>query len=114
MKNGHALAFDRKAEAIYRTKLKPKLERKYKGRIVAIDVDSGDYFLGRTVLEAMERGRKKYPGKIFYAIRVGHRAVDSLWITAQIHGQQRGGGTLMPLAQPLFQSGGMGDLKRAF
>jgi len=49
MKNGHPLAFDRKAEAIYRTKLKPKLEKKYKGRIVAIDVDSGDYFLGRTV-----------------------------------------------------------------
>jgi hypothetical protein len=31
MKNGHALAFDKKAEAIYRTKLKPKLEGKYKG-----------------------------------------------------------------------------------
>jgi len=53
MKNGHALAFDRKAEAIYRKKLKTKLERKYKGRIVAIDVESGDYFLGKTVLEAI-------------------------------------------------------------
>jgi hypothetical protein len=77
MKDGHGLALDRKAEAIYRKKLKPKLERKYKGRIVAIDVDSGDYFLGRTVLEAMEKGRKKHPDKIFYAIQIGYRAVHS-------------------------------------
>ena len=78
MKNGHALAFDKKAEAIYRTRLKPKLEKKYKGRIVAIDVKSGDYFVGRTVLEAIEKGRRKHPGKIFYAVRIGYRAVHSL------------------------------------
>ena len=78
MKNGRALAFDQTAEAIYRTKLKPKLEQKYKGRIVAIEVESGDYFLGRTPLEAVEKGRKVHPHKLFYVIRVGHRAVHSL------------------------------------
>ena len=78
MKNGHALAFDQKAQAIYRKKLKPKLEGKYKGRIVAIDVESGDYFLGKTVLEAIEKGRKKHPGRIFYAVRIGYPAVHSL------------------------------------
>ena len=83
MKNDHPLAFDRKAEAIYREKLKPKLERKYKGRIVAIDVDSGDYFLGKTVLEAIENGRRKHPGKIFYAVRIGYPAVHSLRSTWQ-------------------------------
>jgi hypothetical protein len=78
MKNGNAVAFDRKAEAIYRKKLKSKLEEKYKGRIVAIDVESGDYFLGKTVLEAIEKGRSKYPGKIFYAVRIGYPVVHSL------------------------------------
>jgi hypothetical protein len=78
MKNGNASAFDRKAEAIYREKLKLKLEGKYKGRIVAIDVESGDYFLGKTVLEAIEKGRRKHPGKIFYAVRIGYPAVHSL------------------------------------
>lgn len=78
MKYGQALAFDQKAEAIYRTKLKPKLEGKYKGRIVAIDVESEDYFVGKTVLEAIEKGRKKHPGKLFYAVRIGYPAVHSL------------------------------------
>jgi len=81
MKTGHALAFDQKAQAIYRKKLKPKLERKHKGRIVAIDVESGDYFLGKTVLESIEKGRKKHPGKIFYAVRIGYPAVHSLRCT---------------------------------
>ena|SRR3989339_701631 len=85
MRNGHALAFDRKAEAIYQRRLKPKLERKYKGRIVAIDVDSRDYFLGKTVLEAIENGRKKHPGKIFYAVRIGYPAVHSLRSTRQYY-----------------------------
>jgi hypothetical protein len=78
MKNGHALAFDRKAQAIYQRKLKSKLEEKYKGRIVAIDVESGDYFVGKTVLDAIEKGRRKHPGKIFYAVRIGYPAVHSL------------------------------------
>jgi hypothetical protein len=78
MKNDRGLAFDRKAEAIYRKKLKPKLEEKFKGRIVAIDVDSEDYFVGKTVLEAIEKGRRKHPGKIFYAVRIGYPAVHSL------------------------------------
>ena len=78
MKNGHTLAFDRKGEAIYRTKLKSKLEEKYKGRIVAIDVESEDFFVGKTVLEAIEKGRKKHPRKMFYAMRIGYPAVHSL------------------------------------
>ena len=78
MKNDHALAFDKKGEEIYQKKLRPKLEGKHKGRIVAIDVGSGDYFLGKTVLEAIEKGRKKHPGQIFYAIRIGYPAVHSL------------------------------------
>jgi hypothetical protein len=33
-------------ERIYYEKLKPILEPKYKGKIIAIEVDSGDYFIG--------------------------------------------------------------------
>ena len=94
MKNGNALAFDQKAEAIYRKKLKPKLEGKYKGRIVAIDVESGDFFVGKTVLEAIEKGCKKRPGKIFYAVRIGHRAVHSLRITWRSRNRNGGGESL--------------------
>lgn len=65
----------RKGQRIYQDKLKATLERDHKGEIVAIDVDTGDYFLGKTVLEAAERGHEKYPGKVFHAIRVGYKVV---------------------------------------
>ncbi|MFQ6057845.1 MAG: hypothetical protein ACE5MB_03060 [Anaerolineae bacterium] len=58
--------------------IKAGLEPEHKGEIVAIEPDSGDYFLGKTVGEAGEKAKEKYPDKIFYFVRVGHRAVHVL------------------------------------
>jgi hypothetical protein len=60
---------------IYQQQLKAKLEKDHKDEIVAIEVESGDYFLGKTIIEAADKGKKKYPGKGFYFIRIGHKAV---------------------------------------
>ena len=68
----------KRGENIYRKSLKKKLEKHHRGEIVAVDVESGDYFFGKTVIEAVERGRKKYPNRIFHAVRVGYRAVHSV------------------------------------
>jgi len=62
-------------ERIYHERLKDQLEPQYKGKIVAIEVDSGDYFIGDTVVEAGEKARKKHPDKVFHFIRIGFRAV---------------------------------------
>lgn len=41
-------------------------KRNGSARHVAIEVDSGDYFVGKNLQEAMDRARQAYPGKIFY------------------------------------------------
>jgi hypothetical protein len=51
------------------------LEATHKGMIAAIEPDSGDYFLGRKMLTAVEKGRKKYPNGVFYCIRIGYPGV---------------------------------------
>jgi hypothetical protein len=56
-------------------RIRDKLEPEHRGEIVAIEVDSGDYFLGRTVTEATSEARKKHPDKVFYFVRVGFPAV---------------------------------------
>ena len=71
-------ALAQEGEKIYNSRLKRKLEGKHRGKIIAIDVDSGEYFMGKTVLEAVEKGRQKYPDKIFHVIRVGYPAVHSI------------------------------------
>ncbi len=62
-----------KGEGIY-AKLKEKLEREHRGEFVAIEVESGDYFLGKTFQEADKKAREKYPKSVFYVVRIGRRA----------------------------------------
>lgn len=42
---------------------------------MAIEVDSGDYFIESTVVKAITLAQKKYPDKKFYLKRIGYRAV---------------------------------------
>ncbi len=60
----------KKAEMVFE-KIYRKLSKEYKGKIVAIDPESGDYFIGDNTLEAYEKGIKKYPEKEFFFKRVG-------------------------------------------
>ena len=55
-------------------KLDAELWEKYAGRFIAIEVDSGDYFLGERGLDASRQGKEKYPETLFYVGRIGHRA----------------------------------------
>lgn len=57
--------------------LRTKIEPRHFGKIVAIDPTSGKYFVGETLHDAIEKGRKKYPDKVFYVVKVGSRAVYS-------------------------------------
>ena len=66
--------FDEKSDQVYE-KLKSELEDKYYGLIVAIEPYSGDYFVGKNVIEAGNKGKQKYPDKLFYFVRPGFRAL---------------------------------------
>lgn len=61
----------RKGKRLYETKLKTILEPAYKGMFAAIEVDSGEYFLGTSILEAIDKAELKYPDKEVYVVRVG-------------------------------------------
>lgn len=65
-----------KGQKIFR-QLSEQLEHEHVGEAVAIDVDTGEYFLGKTGLEAVRKAREKYPGKLFFVGRVGQPAYVS-------------------------------------
>lgn len=68
-------------ERIYRERLKAQLERTHLGQFVAIEPISGDYFLGRSLSEAIGAGRKAYPDRLMYGMRIGYSsAVQFSWI----------------------------------
>jgi len=67
----------RRGERLYRVKLKKLLEPQYKGQYVAIEVDSREYFVGRTVVEALQKAEDRYPNKQFHLIKIGYPAAIS-------------------------------------
>lgn len=66
--------FVRRAERLYETRLRSVLETEHADEFVAIEPDSGDYFLGKTLSEAIGAARQAHPDRLAHAMRVGHKA----------------------------------------
>lgn len=62
------------AKQIYNTRLKTSLEQSHKDEFLAIESESGNYFLGSTLSKALGAARRKYPDRLSHTIRVGHPA----------------------------------------
>lgn len=46
--------------------------KREKGMIAAIEPETGEWFLGKHVLEAFKNARVKYPQGTFYFVRIGY------------------------------------------
>lgn len=61
-----------RARRIYEGGLQSALEGTHRNQFVAIEPDSGDYFLGATLSEAVRASRTAHPTKLTHVFRVGH------------------------------------------
>ena len=64
----------RRAESLYEQRLRRQLEQSHLDEFIAIEPVSGDYFLGRTLSEAIGAARKAHPDRLSHAVRIGHKA----------------------------------------
>jgi hypothetical protein len=62
----------RRAELHYAQHLKEKLEVSHRDYFVAIEPDSGEYFLGRSMGDAAAAARIVHPNRRTHIMRVGH------------------------------------------
>jgi hypothetical protein len=63
-----------KAKRIYSRQLRTDLEANHLNRFVAIEPESGDYFIADSFSQAVADARNMYPSRISFVIRVGHDA----------------------------------------
>jgi hypothetical protein len=63
-----------RAKRLYDEKLKSVLEKSELDKFVAIEPDSGDFFIGGTLSESIRKARQKYPKRLAHVMRVGHQA----------------------------------------
>jgi len=78
--------FDR-AKKIYEERLQSKLEQTHLNFFVAIEPESGDYFLGRTLSEAAAAARAAHPDRRSGVLRVGYRATLHIGAIEHVHAQ---------------------------
>jgi hypothetical protein len=90
-----------RARRLYTEQLQSLLESEHRDRYVAIEPDSGDYFLGDTLDKTVKLARTKYPSRLTYTIWIGHRAVFHLGVMQQCPAPQlMGDHTSPPLTLP--------------
>ena len=61
-----------RGQSTYRQSLACVLEPAHNGEFVAVEPDSGRYFLGSTASAALVAAHTAMPDKLFYLTRVGH------------------------------------------
>lgn len=82
--------FAKKGKEIYQ-KISKDAEKKHYGKFLAIEVESGKYFLGETQEEAVKKAKKRFPTKIFYFIKIGFPGV----VTFSTHHQPLSYGNIL-------------------
>jgi hypothetical protein len=60
---------------IYERQVRPEVQAGNEGKIVAIDVDSGDFELAQDTLTATERLLARLPEAQIWIVRIGHAGV---------------------------------------
>jgi hypothetical protein len=70
-----------RAEALYAEELRTKLEVDHQDEFVAVEPISGDYYLGKTLSEAIAAARDAHPDRLSHALRVGHATALHFGVT---------------------------------
>ncbi len=67
--------FARRGEEIYESQVRSQVEEGNHGKIVAINIETGDFEVADTPIVAVDRLYERYPDAQPWVIRIGHRAV---------------------------------------
>jgi hypothetical protein len=71
--------FARRGEEIYTRDIRPQLEAGNKGKIVAIDIESGAYEMADDTITASDRLFAHHPDAQIWFVRIGHPAVHRFY-----------------------------------
>jgi len=72
----------RRAKAIYEQRLRANLEATHRGEFVCIEPDSGDHFVGPSLVEVVRAARRAHPDRITYTVRIGFPVVVEIGTTS--------------------------------
>ena len=68
----------RRGDAIYERDIRAQVEPTYRGKVVAIDIDSGAHVIADNALTASERLLAQHPRAEIWCVRVGSRVLHRI------------------------------------
>lgn len=68
----------RRGDALYEGEIRRQVEPGHRGKVVAIDVDRGEYVIADNALTASERLLAEHPDAEIWCVRVGSRALHRI------------------------------------
>jgi len=72
-----------KSKKLYDEQLREKLEASDHGKFVCVEPQSGEYFVGETFDDAVNKAIDAYPNRLTHTLRVGHSATLHLGVMIQ-------------------------------
>jgi hypothetical protein len=72
-----------RAKRLYEEELRQTLEASHLGAFVCIEPESGDYFLGQTFDDAVNKAIDAHPDRLTHTLRIGHTAAIHLGVMIQ-------------------------------
>jgi hypothetical protein len=67
--------FAQRGDLIYQNQIRPQVEAGNHGKIVAIDIETGDFEVANSTMLAVDKLYERKPDAQPWVIRIGHRAV---------------------------------------
>ena len=77
--------FAKRGDEIYQRQIRGKVEQGNRGRIVAIDLETGAYEMGEDELAASDRLLARHPEAQIWFVRVGYPAVHRIGLCSPVH-----------------------------
>jgi hypothetical protein len=77
IKNADLEKIAKEGQKIY-DKIKIKYEPEHNGEFLAIEIESGEIFIGKTSAEAVEIARKKHDDKVFFVVKIGYAVAETM------------------------------------
>lgn len=76
----------RRGEERYQREIRDKVEQGNEGKILVLDIDTGDYEIDDDHLQATRRALAKHPDAVLYSLRIGYPSLGKIgggWAAVQ-------------------------------
>lgn len=68
----------RRGEELYEQQIRPVVEKENKGKILVVDIETGDYEIDDDHLATTRRALAKHPGAALYSLRIGYPTLGKI------------------------------------